>query len=81
MRGGQELLCPRLHGEGSRGGEDGGDKQSDQETEGPVNPWMLEQRHADRHEDGAEADLEKRELLEGNARREMGEGQHMQRKA
>jgi hypothetical protein len=81
MGSGEELLRPRLHGEGGGGGENGGDEQSDDDAGRPVDPGVLEERYGEGHEEGAEANLENGELFEGKAGREMGERQDVEGEA
>ena len=81
MRGGQDRLRPALNGECSGGGEGGGDGESDDEARGPGDVGMLDEGQADGHEDGAEADLQERQRLEGDARRDVAEGDAMEGKA
>ena len=77
----EELLRPGLHGKGDRGGQHGGNQQSREELGRPVNPGMFQQRGADGHKQGAEANLQDGELLEGKARGEVGQGEDVEGEA
>ena len=81
VRGGQDRLGPALDGECGGGGECCGDHEGGDEASGEVDVGVLNERKADRHEECAEADLKNGERLEGNARRDMAEGDAVKRES
>ena len=72
--GGQDGLCPALDGKRGGSGEYGGDKERDNEARREVDLRVLDERQADGHEECAESDLNDGEGPEGNAWRDVAEG-------
>lgn len=79
MRGGQDGLRPTLDGEGRGGGEDGGDGEGDEQARSPIDMRPLDEGQTYRHEQGAKPDLQQRERLKGDTRRDVSEGDAMKR--
>ncbi len=79
--GRQNRLRPALNGEGRGGGEGCGDGECNDEAERPDDVRTFDEGQAHGHEEGAKANLQQRQRLERDARRDVAECEAMEGKA